>query len=73
MRRPVRMAPGLRWDPQSQVQPTLRSRIAGAPKPCMLRRQSMDTMKVPCCPELLRDDNCDVLVFTRTLNYPFLY
>jgi len=33
----------------------------------------MDTMKVPCCPELLRDDNCDVLVFTRTLNYPFLY
>lgn len=33
----------------------------------------MDSMKVPCCPELLRDNNCDVLVFTRTLNYPFLF
>jgi hypothetical protein len=29
-------------------------------------------MKVPCCPELIRDDNCDVLFFTRTLNYLFL-
>jgi hypothetical protein len=29
--------------------------------------------KIPCCPELLKDDNCDVLFFTRTLNYPFLY
>jgi hypothetical protein len=28
---------------------------------------------LPCCPELLKDDNCDVLFFTRTLNYPFLY
>lgn len=33
----------------------------------------MDSMKVPCCPELIRHDNCDVLFFTRTLNYPFLY
>lgn len=33
----------------------------------------MDSMKIPCCPELLRDDNCDVLVFTRTLNYPFMF
>jgi hypothetical protein len=32
----------------------------------------MDTMKVPCCPELIRDDNCDVLSFTRTINYPVL-
>jgi hypothetical protein len=31
------------------------------------------TMKIPCCPELLKDTNCDVLFFTRTLNYPFLY
>jgi hypothetical protein len=30
-------------------------------------------VKIPCCPELLKDDNCDVLFFTRTLNYPFSY
>ncbi len=29
--------------------------------------------KVPCCPDLIKDDNCDVLFFTRTLNYPFLF
>jgi hypothetical protein len=33
----------------------------------------METMKIPCCPELLRDNNCDTLFFTRTLNYPFVY
>jgi len=31
------------------------------------------TVKIPCCPELIKDNNCDVLFFTRTLNYPFLY
>ena len=30
-------------------------------------------MKIPCCPELVRDDNCDVFFFTRTLNFPFFY
>lgn len=30
-------------------------------------------LKIPCCPELIKDDNCDVLFFTRTLNYPFLF
>ena len=29
--------------------------------------------KVPCCPELTNDNNCDELFFTRTLNYPFLF
>ena len=29
-----------------------------------------ESSKIPCCPELLKDSNCDVLVFTRTLNYP---
>ncbi len=33
----------------------------------------VEIKKVPCCPELIKDDNCDVLFFTRTLNYPFLY
>ena len=33
----------------------------------------VSSMKIPCCPELLRDDNCDTLFFTRTLNYPFFY
>ena len=30
-------------------------------------------VKVPCCPELIKDDNCDIFFFTRTLNYPFLF
>lgn len=30
-------------------------------------------MNIPCCPELIEDNNCDVLFFTRTLNYPFVY
>lgn len=34
---------------------------------------AMETMKVPCCPELIKTDNCDKLFFTRTLNYPFFY
>lgn len=29
-----------------------------------------ESSEIPCCPELLKDSNCDVLVFTRTLNYP---
>jgi hypothetical protein len=32
-----------------------------------------EVKKVPCCPELIKDDNCDELFFTRTLNYPFIY
>ena len=28
---------------------------------------------IPCCPELIKDDNCDILHFTRTLDYPFLF
>ena len=30
------------------------------------------SMKIPCCPELIKDDNCDIFEFTRTLNYPIL-
>ncbi len=33
----------------------------------------VESMKIPCCPELLRDENCDVLYFNRTLNYPFFF
>ncbi|WP_214225059.1 hypothetical protein [Pedobacter sp. B4-66] len=29
-----------------------------------------ESSEIPCCPELLKDSNCDVFVFTRTLNYP---
>ena len=29
--------------------------------------------KVPCCPELIKGDNCEVLIITRTLNYPIVY
>ncbi|OGU56054.1 MAG: hypothetical protein A2X64_05160 [Ignavibacteria bacterium GWF2_33_9] len=29
--------------------------------------------KIPCCPELVKDDNCDEIYFTRTLNYPIRY
>lgn len=29
--------------------------------------------KIPCCPELIKDDNCDEIYFTRTLNYPIRY
>lgn len=29
-----------------------------------------ESTKIPCCPELIKDDNCDVFFFTRTLNYP---
>jgi len=29
--------------------------------------------EIPCCPELLKDNNCDVFFFTRTLNYPFVF
>lgn len=29
-----------------------------------------ESLKVPCYPELFIDSNCDVMVFTRTLNYP---
>jgi hypothetical protein len=25
---------------------------------------------VPCCPQLIKDDHCDVIKFTRVLNYP---
>lgn len=25
---------------------------------------------IPCCPELLKDDHCDVFNFKRILNYP---
>ena len=30
-----------------------------------------ESMNIPCCPELIKTDNCDTLFFTRTLNYPF--
>lgn len=25
--------------------------------------------KIPCCPELIKDDNCDIFFFTQTINY----
>ncbi len=33
----------------------------------------IQSTKIPCCPELLKDNNCDVFFFTRTLNYPFVF
>jgi hypothetical protein len=35
-----------------------------------MKEETHHSMKIPCCPELLKTDNCDVLFFTRTLNYP---
>jgi hypothetical protein len=30
-------------------------------------------LEIPCCPELRTDNNCDVLLYTKTLYYPYLY
>ena len=38
-----------------------------------MKKEETPAMKIPCCPELIKDTNCDVLFFTRTLNYPFFY
>lgn len=27
-------------------------------------------IKIPCCPDLIKDDHCDVITFSRVLNYP---
>jgi hypothetical protein len=33
---------------------------------------TLSASKIPCCPPLIADDNCDVLFFTRTLDYPVI-
>ena len=33
----------------------------------------IQSSEIPCCPELIKDNNCDVFFFTRTLNYPFVF
>jgi len=38
----------------------------------MATSETTPSSKVPCCPTLIEDDNCDVLFFTRTLDYPVL-
>lgn len=29
-----------------------------------------ETSTIPCCPELIKDDHCDVINYSRVLNYP---
>ncbi len=36
----------------------------------MASDQNTDGTKLPCCPELINDDNCDVISFSRVLTYP---
>ncbi len=31
------------------------------------------TAKIPCCPPLIESNNCDVVSFVRTLDYPIVY
>jgi len=32
--------------------------------------KDVSTSVMPCCPELIKDDHCDVINFSRVLNYP---
>jgi hypothetical protein len=32
--------------------------------------EHVNTSNIPCCPELIKDDHCDVIKFSRVLSYP---
>lgn len=36
----------------------------------MANDPNSNVAKIPCCPELIKDNHCDVINFTRVLNYP---
>jgi len=36
----------------------------------MAKTQNENVPAIPCCPELIRDNHCDVINFSRVLNYP---
>ncbi len=36
----------------------------------MAENSNVQETKIPCCPQLIEDDHCDVINLTRVLNYP---
>lgn len=36
----------------------------------MANEHNLTETKLPCCPELIKDDHCDVVNFSRVLTYP---
>src|SRR4051812_1888651 len=36
----------------------------------MAKEHATNETVIPCCPDLIKDDHCDIVNFSRVLNYP---